>query len=90
MNIQQKYDKEIINKNAFLLYDGINDKVILKRIKGMLPKYKLKLLIKRMYGNIKLRQIIILNEDEFKEYLNKVNKQHSTSIYYIKDNKLKK
>lgn len=86
MNIQQKYDKEIINKGAILLYDSINDKMILKRIKGMLPKYKLKLLIKQMY-NIKLRQIIILNEDQFIEYLNELNKQHSISIFNIKNNK---
>lgn len=86
MNIQQKYDKEIINKNAILIYDSINDKIIIKRTKEMLPKYKLKLLIKKMY-NIKLRQIIILNENEFREYLNEVNIQYNTSIFNIKDNK---
>lgn len=75
MNIQDQYDVEIINKDALILYDTINDKLIIKRNDKMLSNYKLKKICKEVF-NIEFNKIKVLKEKEFKEYIVKEIKEN--------------
>ena len=75
MNIQDQYNKEIIAKDALILYDTINDRLIIKRNDKMLNNYKLKKLCKEVF-NIEFNKIKVLKEKAFKEYIVKEIKEN--------------
>lgn len=79
MNIQDQYNEEIINKDALMLYDTINDKLIIKRNDKMLSNYKLKKLCKEVF-NIEFNKIKVLKEKAFKEYIVKEIKENGQEL----------
>lgn len=79
MNIQDQYNEEIINKDALILYDTINDKLIIKRNDKMLSNYKLKKLCKEVF-NIEFNKIKVLKEKAFKEYIVKEIKENGQEL----------